>query len=305
MEEKPNTTPEQIYQDVELVDMMNSRARYIDPKTDFAFKHFFGKEIHKDLLIKFLNSLFNGRKVIVDLQYSNIEQKGITKDHRETRFDLHCLGDKGERFIIEMQKTTHKHFKERMVYYASQLINQLGISVNSDWDYNLPEVYLVAILDFNLEDSDPDLCVHAVNLQDESRNEQFYPKLRYLFVELPKFNKAEHDLETDQDYWLYILKNLKTLEEIPAFMTKKQEFVKLLEIAEVSNLSPEEMDEYQQNLKVLRDNYSTHKTAEERGETKGKEEKAIEVAIRLKQQGVSLDIIAKATDLTTEQIEAL
>lgn len=44
------------------------RPRYMNPKTDFAFKHFFGKEIHKDLLIGFLNGVFKDRKVIVDLE---------------------------------------------------------------------------------------------------------------------------------------------------------------------------------------------------------------------------------------------
>ena len=34
-------------------------GRYINPYTDFGFKKLFGTEMNKDLLVSFLNSLFN------------------------------------------------------------------------------------------------------------------------------------------------------------------------------------------------------------------------------------------------------
>lgn len=37
-------------------------GRYINPYTDFGFKKLFGTEMNKDLLISFLNALFNGKK---------------------------------------------------------------------------------------------------------------------------------------------------------------------------------------------------------------------------------------------------
>lgn len=226
MEERPNTTQEQFYQEVELMEP-NLSTRYIDPKTDFGFKHFFGKEVHKDLLIKFLNSLFNGRKVIVDLQYNNPEHSGLTKKHRKTTFDLFCTGNKGEKFIIEMQKVSQKYFKDRMIYCTSSLIQEQARGKRK-WNFKLPVVYFVGLLNFSLKDSDPDSYIHGVHLADESRNQLFYSKLRYLFVEIPKFNKAEHELQTDQDRWLYMLKNLENLDNIPQAWSEKPEFVKLL-----------------------------------------------------------------------------
>lgn len=59
------------------LERQDDNSRYINPKTDFAFKHFFGKEPHKDLLIGFLNSIFKGRKHIVDLEYNNLNHQGI------------------------------------------------------------------------------------------------------------------------------------------------------------------------------------------------------------------------------------
>ena len=38
--------------------------RYVNFYTDFAFKKLFGTEVNKELLISFLNSMFNGQEVI-------------------------------------------------------------------------------------------------------------------------------------------------------------------------------------------------------------------------------------------------
>lgn len=68
---------------------------YIDPLTDFGFKKLFGTEPNKDLLIALLNSIFRGRKNIVDLTYNKNEHHGETKDEGAAIFDLTCTGDDG------------------------------------------------------------------------------------------------------------------------------------------------------------------------------------------------------------------
>ena len=170
--------------------------RYLDPKSDFSFKHFFGKEPHKDLLKDFLNGLFNGRKVIKELAYSNIEHKGISSIYRKTVFDLYCTGDNGEKFVVEIQQAGRDFFKDRIIFYTANLIQEQGISVNAKWNYELPEVYFVAIMDFCFENSQPNHYVHDVRLLEVNTNTQFYDKLGYLFVELPKFRKSASELET-------------------------------------------------------------------------------------------------------------
>ena len=58
--------------------MSNDRPeRYINPYTDFGFKKLFGTEMNKDLLISFLNALFNDtRREIEDIEYLNGENLG-------------------------------------------------------------------------------------------------------------------------------------------------------------------------------------------------------------------------------------
>ena len=68
-------------------------GRYIDPLTDWGFKHLFGSEPRKVFLIAFLNDLFSGEKVITDLSYGPNEHNGDSNDKRKAIFDLYCTGD--------------------------------------------------------------------------------------------------------------------------------------------------------------------------------------------------------------------
>ena len=56
--------------------MKQIEERYISLLTDFGFKRIFGTAMNKDLLICFLNSLFNGRQVVTDVSYLNPEHVG-------------------------------------------------------------------------------------------------------------------------------------------------------------------------------------------------------------------------------------
>ena len=53
-------------------------GRYINPFTDWGFKRLFGQEFSKDLLINFLNDLFEGEFQIKDVTFKDKEQLGDT-----------------------------------------------------------------------------------------------------------------------------------------------------------------------------------------------------------------------------------
>lgn len=82
--------------------MQPKPGRFIDPLSDFGFKHLFGNEPNKDILIDFLNQLFEGQKEIEDLTYNSNEHAGDSEEFKKIFFDLLCTGKNGEQFIIEM-----------------------------------------------------------------------------------------------------------------------------------------------------------------------------------------------------------
>ena len=73
-----------------------SQERYVNFYTDFAFKKLFGTEVNKELLISFLNSLFDGREVIKDLKYLNGEHLGHVASERKAVFDVYCENEQAE-----------------------------------------------------------------------------------------------------------------------------------------------------------------------------------------------------------------
>ena len=46
-------------------------GRFINPFTDFGFHRIFGQEIHKELLIDFLNQLLKGEREVRDIRIKN------------------------------------------------------------------------------------------------------------------------------------------------------------------------------------------------------------------------------------------
>ena len=50
------------------------RERYVNPYTDFAFKLLFGTDLNKEILIGFLNALFDGKQVIEDVIEQGIQE---------------------------------------------------------------------------------------------------------------------------------------------------------------------------------------------------------------------------------------
>ena len=85
-------------------------GRYINPFTDWGFKRLFGQEFSKDLLINFLNDLFEGEFQIKDVTFKDKEQLGDTNDLRGCIFDIYCVTDDDKHFIVEMQNRWVRFF---------------------------------------------------------------------------------------------------------------------------------------------------------------------------------------------------
>lgn len=100
--------------------MTEFREKYINLFTDYGFKRLFGEEPNKDLLKSFLNELLKEEQgEIVDLTYLKNEHLGTNELNRRAIFDLYCTNEHGEKFIVELQKTKQKFFKDRTVYYST------------------------------------------------------------------------------------------------------------------------------------------------------------------------------------------
>ncbi len=273
--------------------MSEQRERYINPLTDFGFKKLFGTEVNKELLIDFLNEILPDKK-IKNLSYSSEENQCLTELDRKAIFDLYCIGNNGERFIVEMQKAKQNYFKDRSIFYASFPIQSQG--KKNKWNYKLDPVYSIGILDFIFNDhkNEQDF-LHIVELKDQ-KCEVFYDKLKFVYIELPKFKKKEEDLETHFDKWMYVFTHLSQLQNRPKKLQERV-FKKLFEAAEIAKFTSKEREAYEESLKYYRDIKNVVDTS--------KEERSIEIAIELKKNNVPIEIISKSTGLSKEKINRL
>nr|MBI1229199.1 Rpn family recombination-promoting nuclease/putative transposase [Cytophagales bacterium] len=270
------------------------KDKYINPLTDFGFKKLLGSEPNKILLIDFLNQILPDKHQISDLTYARTEQLGLNELDRKAIFDLYCTGESGERFIVELQKANQNFFKDRSIYYASFPIQEQA--QKGDWDYRLDPVYTVGILDFIFDDhkSEEEL-LHIVELKNQ-RCEVFYDKLKFIYIELPKFKKQEAELETQFDKWLFVFRHLSSLQNRPQQLQDKI-FQRLFEAAEIAKFSVEEREAYEDSLKYYRDLKNVVDTSRMEG--------IKEVAKKMKEKGMSDLDISELTGLTDDEIKEL
>lgn len=271
--------------------------KYINPFTDYGFKRLFGEEPNKDILLDFLNELLKeeeGR--ITSLQYKKNEHLD-TDLNRKAIFDIYCQNEKGERFIVELQKTKQNFFKDRTVYYSTFPIQEQA-QTGSEWNYQLKAVYTIAILDFVFDEDkhEPDKLLYKVKLTDIDTCKVFYDKLTFVYLEMPKFKKTVDELETHFEKWLFVLRNLNRLDRIPDKL-KEEVFMKVFEVAEIAKFTPEQRISYQDSLKYYRDLKNSLDTASE--------ERAELIAKKMLKSNEPIEKIVLYTELSVEQIEKL
>ena len=97
------------------------------------------------------------------------------------------------------------------------------------------------------------------------------------------------------------------------FEAQHKIFKRLAEIADSKTLTKEEQEKYDNSMMVMWDNYAVYKHAEEKGIIKGeakgraegKKEKAEEITLNLLAYNTPLEVIAKSTGLSIEEIKKL
>lgn len=246
---------------------MPLQDKYISLLTDFGFKRVFGTELNKAILIDFLNTLLPEHHRIQDLSFKNNENLGSSIIDRKAIFDIYCQAESGERFIVEIQKAKQNFFKDRSVYYATFPIQEQA--QKGDWNFELGFVYTVGVLDFIFDDhKHDDTIVHVVELKNQ-HCEVFYDKLKFIYIELPKFKKTVDELNTHLDKWLFLLKHLAELSDRPNPL-EEGVFRDLFAVAEIASFSQAEQDSYQNSLKYYRDMNNILDTSRQEGKEEGR-----------------------------------
>ena len=153
-----------------------------------GFKKIFGEEASKPLLIDFLNALLPEASPIVNLAFKNAEQLGFTQADRKAIYDIYCENERGEKFIVELQKAKQNFFKERTIFYSTFPIQEQA--ERCEWTFKLNAVYCIGILDFTFDDYESELekgeVLHTIQLKNQ-HGKTFYDKLTYIYLDTVYF----------------------------------------------------------------------------------------------------------------------
>ena len=287
--------------------MIHTGERYINPLTDFGFKRIFGTPFNKDLLMSFLNALFNGDPVVSDITYKNSEKFGTNEEARRAVFDVYCTTDTGARIIVEMQNVYQDFYKDRSIYYSTFPIAEQA--QRGSWNYELHDVYTIGILNFTFpEDKHSDSSIF------------FYDKLTYIYVELANFHKTLEECDSILEKWIYCLRNLQNLMSRPMALQGRV-FEKLFKTAEIAKMTTEDRRAYELSANAYRDIKNGMDAAKREGmekgiaigtekgiaigTEKGAQAKALEVARKMKARGLEDGMISEMTGLPAEEIKKL
>ena len=145
-----------------------------------------------------------------------------------------------------------------------------------------------------------------------------------IFAELARFDKPLEECENDLERMLYVLKNVGKLNKKPESL-RHEIFTRIFSACEIARFSEEKRIEYDQDMYDERRHMGEINTARrigheeglaegreegraegrEEGREEGRAEAKMKTAKNLKQLGVDVETIAKATGLSKDVIENL
>ena len=280
--------------------------RFLDIKTDFAFKKVFGSADSKDILISFLNAIidFENNRKIQDLTIVDPYNIPMLKGMKDTFVDVKAQLDDGSRVIIEMQVLNHEGFEKRVLYNAAK--NYSIQLTKGDAYHLLNPVIALTITDFILFDTSSEL-INNFKLIEKKQFIEYSDDIELIFIELPKFIKTEAELKTIQDKWLYFIKNAGDLDYIPNNLD--QELEKAFDIANEANLSVEELELQHKKKDWIYIQKSSIELATKTGLKQGIEEginkASTAIALNLLEKGIDIVTIAEVTSLPESEIKQL
>ena len=273
--------------------------RFLDVKTDYAFKKVFGSTESKDILISFLNALldFGGEK-IVDLTIVDPYQIPMLKGMKDTFVDVKAKLSNDSLVIIEMQVLNVEGFEKRVLYNAAKSYStQL---VKGEQYYLLNPVIALTLTDFEMF-ADSENYISTFKLLEKEQFIEYGDDIELVFVELPKFDKQEQELETITDKWLYFVKKAGSLEYIPESLAADSEIHHAFDIANEASLSVEELEIQHKRHDFILLQQGSIELAEKKGEQKIK----LEIAKNLLKEGLAVEFVAKTTGLSLKEINQL
>ena len=298
--------------------------------SDGIFKIVFAEEKDHTLLISLVNAMLNlqGDDAIKDITLEMQEFPGVF-NKKDCILDIIGTTNAGEKVLVEVQQQGDDFFRDRVEYYISRVIEN---QVHTSEKYELPRIYFLGLLDFELFPEEPQEYIHHVDETCHGRT--FFPKIQKVFVEIDKFFELEKAGITKNDnseaaQWLRAIKVIIREEPVPEKIMQNETFRHLLDSVKLINFVEELFNCEAKNMTDLK---AEHEIGFSEGRAEGRaqgfaegkaegiaagkaegaaeerakaEKEKREMAKILKEKNVAISVIAESTGIPEEEIRAL
>ncbi len=277
---------------------------------DYVFKRIFGKGGNEKILKSLLEAILK-----INIQKIEIKNPEIPKEtinEKLSILDIRAEINEDTIVDIEMQVGNSVAIDRRLVVYNAKLIAG-DIKVSEKYQ-NAKDTIVICIINDNVVKRNAYLSLAMLKYEetDEIRyvdmgykKEEKYltDMVKYYIIELPKFKKKKPKVADLLEKWLYVIGgDKKMMEECK----KENEEIK----EAVEQLTQMSADEYERELYEIRERsrltYNTEMyEARRKGLEEGKRQDRKEIAKKMKEEGIDVELIKKITGLTEKEINSL
>jgi predicted transposase/invertase (TIGR01784 family) len=286
--------------------------KFLDVKTDFAFKKVFGSEQSAGLLRSFLNAILYSGSAQQISSLKIVDPYTVPKllGMKDTFVDVKAVLNDGSQVIIEMQVLNHAGFEQRVLYNAAKNYSQ-QLKKGNDYTLLNPVVALT-IVDFTLfepvpAELKPQPYLSRFKLMDIQSLTQYSGDIELVFIELPKFTTTEHALQaaqtpqSPQEQWIYFIKHAGNLDAIPPALGASNDFKQAFNIINEAGMTDEELEaQYKRQEFIV-----INRSISERAKRTELAEKAAEAALARGMALRSLEIARSLLDVLDDTTIAL
>ena len=298
-------------------DLFKNTYRSKMPLTsDYVFRSVFGRDTEESrgALIELLNMILERKKdPIRKITINNPIDTAEKNYEKETVMDIRATTDSGELLDIEMQAWNFNDYENRALYYGGRLVNS---SLQSGENYDkMKKSIVVSIIDGILFNELPS-SHNIFEVRERETGLLMCDRLEFHFLELGKTDLSKPpELLASAERAAVYLKYASDEDKIDYI----QEILDWEDLDMSENLYRKvtaeeiEYEKQESRYRFMLDMNTMKSVAEEKGLAKGLERgrnegavnKQHEIAKKMREEGIDLELISRITDLPVETIETL
>ncbi|HPR97030.1 MAG TPA: Rpn family recombination-promoting nuclease/putative transposase, partial [Thermotogota bacterium] len=291
--------------------------RYINPKVDYAFKRVFGNEQHPNILIAFLNAVFeypaDAEERITSVSIKNPYLDKRTIDDKLAILDIRAETNNNLMINIEIQVRRDEAMRKRTLYYLSNMVAE-GLKASEDYSV-LSKCVAINILDYTEIEESEKIHTSYVFMEKDEKS-VLSTDMEIHFLELAKLRKAmkvesfDKFLQENPLYqWMLFIEDPED-ERVQVLAGKKEGFKEAIDMVDFTNMTEQEKIDYWTRNKAMHERASieaekkrAEERAEERGVERGRDAKAVQIARKLVSTGMTIEQIAEITEIPIETLK--